>query len=87
MRIFVADKLATFVAPELSALGYDVVVEVGLAPKALTDRLAALTPTVLVVRSTTVPADAVAASPELGLVIRAGAGVNTIDVGACSGRA
>ncbi|MEZ4466976.1 MAG: NAD(P)-dependent oxidoreductase [bacterium] len=48
--------------------------------------IAELAPEVLVVRSTKVKADALAASPALQLVVRAGAGVNTIDLPAASAR-
>jgi D-3-phosphoglycerate dehydrogenase len=41
---------------------------------------------ILVVRSTQVPAEAIAAAPQLALIVRAGAGVNTIDVAEASRR-
>jgi D-3-phosphoglycerate dehydrogenase len=86
MRILIADKLASFIGSRLEALGAEVAVEPALAGDALTARLAELDPEVLIVRSTAVtPAD-VAAAPELSLVIRAGAGVNTIALDACSAR-
>lgn len=86
MRIFIADKLASFAAGRLQDLGGLVTTETGLAGPALTARLAALDPEVLVVRSTKVTAADIAAAPSLALVIRAGSGVNTIDLAAASER-
>jgi D-3-phosphoglycerate dehydrogenase len=53
--------------------------------QALAERVAQLEPDVLVVRSTKVPETVLAAGP-LKLVVRAGAGYNTIDVAAASRR-
>jgi D-3-phosphoglycerate dehydrogenase len=86
MRIFIADKLASFAAGRLQDLGGTITTETGLAGPALTARLAALDPEVLVVRSTKVTAADIAAAPSLALVIRAGSGVNTIDLAAASAR-
>jgi D-3-phosphoglycerate dehydrogenase len=46
--------------------------------------MATLKPTVLVVRSTKVPADIINANSKLQLIVRAGAGYDTIDVAHCS---
>jgi D-3-phosphoglycerate dehydrogenase / 2-oxoglutarate reductase len=86
MRILIADKLAALVAKRLTAGGHDVTVEPALKDAALTDRVKALCPEVLVVRSTQVTAADLEAAPALALVIRAGAGVNTIDLEAASAR-
>jgi D-3-phosphoglycerate dehydrogenase len=84
MRIFIADKLASFAAGRLQDLGGKVTTETGLAGPALTERLAAVDPEVLVVRSTRVTANDIEAARSLALVVRAGSGVNTIDLAAAS---
>lgn len=86
MKIIVADKVAALVPEKLEALGASVVVEPSLGGEALTSRLAEADPEVLVVRSTKVTDADLAAAPSLALVVRAGAGVNTIDVAAASKR-
>lgn len=86
MRVLIADKLAPMVAGRLQDLGAEVHLEPDLSGASLTARLAALDPTVLVVRSTKVTRADIDAGRALSLVIRAGAGVNTIDLAAASGR-
>lgn len=85
-RILLADTLAPFVPGRLQDLGAEVEVQPGLKGEALTRALAERDPTVLVVRSTRVTEADVAAAGHLALVVRAGAGVNTIDLDACSAR-
>lgn len=68
-------------------LGATVVVEPALKEQALETRLREVGPEVLLVRSTRVTADHFEAAPGLELVVRAGAGVNTIDLEAASARA
>lgn len=84
MRILVADKLAPFVPGRLQDLGAIVTVDPSAKDAALTARVAELDPQVIVVRSTKVTAADVAAGRNLALIIRAGAGVNTIDLAAAS---
>ncbi|HJL16376.1 MAG TPA: NAD(P)-dependent oxidoreductase [Sandaracinaceae bacterium LLY-WYZ-13_1] len=86
MRVLLADKLAPLVPGRLQDLGAQVTVDPGLSGDALTARLAEVDPAVLVVRSTKVTAADVDAARSLSLIIRAGAGVNTIDLAAASGR-
>lgn len=86
MHILIADKLAPFVAGRAQDLGGVITVEAGLKDAALTARIAELDPEVLIVRSTKVTAADMAAGRSLSLVIRAGAGVNTIDLAAASQR-
>jgi D-3-phosphoglycerate dehydrogenase len=57
-----------------------------LSGDALAEMLATYEPSVLVVRSTRVDAAHLTAGPALELVVRAGAGINTIDVGTASTR-
>ncbi len=86
MRVLLADKLASFVPGRLQDLGAQVEVEPSLGGAELTERLKRSDPEVLIVRSTKVTADDISAAPSLSLVIRAGAGVNTIDLEAASAR-
>jgi len=85
LRVLFADKLPDQARTRLASAGFEVLAEPALAGDSLTARLAEVTPDVLVVRSTKVTAAHVAASRSLSLVVRAGAGVNSIDLDACSG--
>jgi len=84
MRVLVADKLPVHTIDRFETLGMDVSMEPSLKAEALEARLAEWDPTVLVVRSTRVDASHLSAASRLSLVVRAGAGVNTIDLDACS---
>jgi len=83
MRVLVADKFEEIGLEGLRNLGLEVNCEPALSGDALRDRIKELEPNVLVVRSTKVTADMLEGS-RLGLIIRAGAGYNTIDVSAAS---
>jgi len=85
MRVLVADKFEQSGLDGLAAAGCEVLCEPGLADDALVAAIAEYRPDVLVVRSTKVNAAMLDAGP-LSLVVRAGAGVNTIDVAAASSR-
>ncbi|MCD4823234.1 MAG: NAD(P)-binding domain-containing protein [Phycisphaerae bacterium] len=78
MKILIADKLSDQAVSDLGALGAEVVMQPDLTaddlPNAVGDA------EVLVVRSTKVTTATIEAAPRLSLIIRAGAGVNTIDV-------
>ncbi len=87
MRVLIADKLPEFVVTRLSEVGADVALEPALKDDSLLDRMRALEPHILLVRSTKVTADHINASQSLQLIVRAGAGVNTIDLDAASERA
>ena len=86
MKILCADAIVTDAFSPLISSGHDVVVEAGLTAKTLPQRLSELAPEVLVVRSTVVTAEAFAATPSLGLVVRAGAGTDNVDKVAASER-
>jgi D-3-phosphoglycerate dehydrogenase / 2-oxoglutarate reductase len=86
MRILIADKFSERGQEALRGLGHDVTYEPGLGADALPSALERTRPDVLVVRSTVVNEAAFAAGAALSLVIRAGAGVNTIDLEAASRR-
>jgi D-3-phosphoglycerate dehydrogenase / 2-oxoglutarate reductase len=84
MRVLVADKFPEKQLERLRRRGHDVRYEPDLDSERLP---AAITDTeVLVVRSTEVTGECVEAGSHLGLIVRAGAGTNTIDVEAASSR-
>ncbi|HEX9801594.1 MAG TPA: NAD(P)-dependent oxidoreductase [Thermoanaerobaculia bacterium] len=85
MRILVADKFEASGLAGLRAIDAEVLSEPGLEAGSLVEAIARERPEVLVVRSTRVTAEMLDAGP-LALVVRAGAGVNTIDVRAASER-
>ena len=86
MRVLIADKLAGWVTDRLEAAGCAVTVDPNLSGDALTEALRSVDPAVLVVRSTKVNGAQIAAARSLSLIVRAGAGVNTIDVATASAR-
>jgi D-3-phosphoglycerate dehydrogenase len=83
MKVLVADRLEETGRRGLAAAGCEVLYEPELEGDALRARVVECGADVLVVRSTNVPR-AVLESGRLSLVVRAGAGVNTIDVQAAS---
>ena len=85
MKVLVADTFEQSGLDGLKAAGCDVVYRPGLADQALTDALRNSGADVLVVRSTKVTEPMLDAGG-LSLIVRAGAGVNTIDVAAASER-
>jgi D-3-phosphoglycerate dehydrogenase len=84
MKILIADKLSDQVRAALEQLGFDVIFQPDLTADTLPGAIADAS--VLVVRSTRVTAETFAAGAQLSLVIRAGAGVNTIDLPEASRR-
>jgi D-3-phosphoglycerate dehydrogenase len=84
MRLLVADKMDTQPLEDLKVLGLELVYRPELARETLPGALDGVG--ILVVRSTEVTARAIAEGKQLNLIIRAGAGVNTIDVAAASAR-
>ena len=84
MRVLFADSCHRSAAAELRARGFECVEKPHLGADGLADLLDDID--VLVVRSTEVTAAALATSSTLSLVVRAGAGVNNIDVAAASAR-
>jgi D-3-phosphoglycerate dehydrogenase len=86
MKILIADKFESFGITELKKLADEVVCEPGLKDAALAQRIAAMDPTILIVRSTKVNADALKSGKQLKVVIRAGSGVDNIDVAAAKQR-
>ena len=85
MKVLVADKFEQSGRDGLQALGCDVSYQPDLKDDALANAIASEEPDVLVVRGTKVTEPMLAAGP-IKLVVRAGAGFNTIDVAAASKR-
>lgn len=84
MRILFADSCHPACVERLRSGGHTVEVDAGLEADSLVGTLAGFD--ALVVRSTAVTAATLEAADRLGLVVRAGAGVNTIDLDAASDR-
>jgi len=85
MKILIADKFESAGVEALKALGCDVVLNPDLKEDSLVEAVRDTGADVLVVRSTKVTEPMLAAG-RLRLVVRAGAGYNTIDVAAASRR-
>jgi D-3-phosphoglycerate dehydrogenase len=85
MRVLIADKFEQSGLDGLKAGGCEVLYQPGLKDAALASAIEELRPEVLVVRSTAVAEPALVAGA-LKLVVRAGAGYNTIDVATASRR-
>lgn len=84
MRVLCADSLADDLLAPLRDAGHVVEVQPDLTGDTLPAHLALSPADVLVVRSTKVTADAIAAADSLGLIVRAGAGTDNIDKDAAS---
>jgi D-3-phosphoglycerate dehydrogenase len=84
MRLLIADELPSKSVEDLTALGLDVAYEPRLSADELPARLRDAS--ILVVRSTKVTRAAIERAPRLALIVRAGAGFDTIDVTAASER-
>lgn len=84
MKVLVADKFETVGVDGLKDLGCDVVLRPDGAVEELPATIAEVNPKVLIVRGKKVSEAALAAGPALSLVIRAGAGIDSIDVAAAS---
>ncbi|HEV2835928.1 MAG TPA: hypothetical protein VGW58_11455, partial [Pyrinomonadaceae bacterium] len=78
MKVLVADKFEQSGRDGLQALGCDVSYQPDLKDETLINAIAGEAPDVLVVRGTKVTEPMLAAGP-IKLVVRAGAGYNTID--------
>ncbi|HET7218113.1 MAG TPA: NAD(P)-dependent oxidoreductase [Vicinamibacterales bacterium] len=85
MKVLVADTFEKSGIDGLTAAGCEVLYEPDLKDQALTDAIRSSAADVLVVRSTTVTEPMLDAG-RLALIVRAGAGYNTIDVAAASRR-
>jgi D-3-phosphoglycerate dehydrogenase len=85
MKVLIADKFEQSGLDALQALGIELLYQPDLKDATLAEALAATKADVLVVRSTKVT-DAILDVSELSLVVRAGAGYDTIDVKGASRR-
>src|SRR5918999_4541356 len=85
MKVLIADKFEQSGRDGLAAIGCEVSFQPDLKDGALVEAIQTLNPDVLVVRSTKVT-EAMLEAGALKLVVRAGAGFNTIDVAAASRR-
>lgn len=84
MKILVADTFEQHGLDALGEMGCTVVYDPALADDVLREAIGRTGCTVLLVRSTRVTAAMLESSTKLALVVRAGAGYNTIDVAAAS---
>jgi D-3-phosphoglycerate dehydrogenase / 2-oxoglutarate reductase len=86
MKVLIADKFEKVGIDGLKELGCTVVSRPELTAEALPAAVKEVDPHILIVRSTKVNADTLNAGTSLTLVIRAGAGIDTIDVATASSR-
>ena len=86
MKVLIADKFETVGIDGLKELGCTVVSQPDLTAEALPATVQEVDPHILIVRSTKVTAETLTAGTALTLVIRAGAGIDTIDVPTASSR-
>lgn len=86
MNVLIADKFEKVGIDGLKELGCTVTVKPDVKAEDLPALMREVDPAVLIVRSKKVSAEALSAGVGLGLVIRAGAGIDTIDVAAASAR-
>lgn len=80
MRVLIVDKFETYGIDEMKRAGCEVLYEPGLKGPDLVARTRDSGCGVLIVRSTKVPREVIEAASDLAMIIRAGAGVDTIDV-------
>ncbi|MEX2397042.1 MAG: NAD(P)-dependent oxidoreductase, partial [Balneolales bacterium] len=78
MKVLIADNFPELYISKLNNLGLDVAYEPDLKKGDLKEAVSDAT--ILIVRSTKVTGECIKSSPDLSLIIRAGAGVNNIDV-------
>lgn len=86
MRVLIADKMAPNVGPDLEARGCTLNIDASLGGETLLAAIEEHDPQAIVVRSTRVTGEHLLAGSSLALVIRAGAGVNTIDIDGASAK-
>jgi D-3-phosphoglycerate dehydrogenase / 2-oxoglutarate reductase len=84
MKVLIADKFEKVGIDGLKELGCTVVWQPDVKAEELPARIRETDPHILIVRGTKVNADALEAGTALTLVIRAGAGIDTIDVATAS---
>ena len=80
MKILIADKLAQNAQKSLKEMGHIIHTDASLSGERLMETLKDFQAEIIVVRSTKIHKEHIDASKKLNLIIRAGAGTNTIDV-------
>jgi D-3-phosphoglycerate dehydrogenase len=86
MKVLIADKFEKVGIDGLKELGCSVISQPDLTAEALPGAVREVDPHILIVRGTRVTAETLNVGTALTLVIRAGAGIDTIDVAAASSR-
>src|SRR5262245_18914655 len=86
MKVLIADKFQPSGIAALKELGCDVVSQPDASAETMADLVGSVDPDVLVVRGAKVSGKTIAAGKRLSLIIRAGAGFDTIDLGEASRR-
>jgi D-3-phosphoglycerate dehydrogenase len=86
MKVLIADKFEKVGIDGLKELGCSVVAQPDVKAEELPAKIREIDPHILIVRSKKVTADSLNAGTALTLVIRAGAGIDTIDVATASAR-
>ena len=86
MKVLIADKFEKVGTDGLKELGCTVVSQPDLRAEALPAAVGEVDPHILIVRGTKVTSETLHAGASLTLVIRAGAGIDTIDVATASAR-
>ena len=84
MKVLIADKFEKVGIDGLKELGCAVVSQPDVKAEELPARIREIDPNIVIVRSKKVSAESLKAGTALSLVIRAGAGIDTIDVAAAS---
>lgn len=79
-KVLVADAIPEDKVAELKDLGCEVHFDASLKEDALLQEVKNLEPEIIIVRSTKITGEMITGNSKLELIIRAGAGVNTIDV-------
>ena len=80
MKILIADKLDTKAHASLEHMGCSLIADASLQDERLVEAIKEYRPEILIVRSTKVQKEHIDAASSLSLIIRAGAGTNTINV-------
>lgn len=86
MKILIADSFDESGVETLRSESFDITHQPGLTAADLPDAMKTLDPDVVVVRSTKITAEAIDSGLNLSLIIRAGAGYDTIDLDRASAK-
>lgn len=86
MKILLADQLAPLVRSSLEKQDFTILENPSLKDESLLEAMQTFKPEILVVRSTKITSEHIEKTPSLSLIIRAGAGVNTIALETASQR-